>query len=409
MHARQRFHFFGLALSAALLFGGSAAKADVIAYDNAAVPSTQNYTGSLGLDFNVNAPITITQLGVFDSGSTANLVGSNGSSGVYVAIYNRATGKAVSAGYTLTPSSAVTQVNGDAFIHISPVALPAGFQGSVVTINAKNTNTFGSPNTASTLNDGGGLISFVGSGRYGGNGYPTNLDSGPANRYSAGTFEFVSSALPPTLTTFSSRSAFNAATLGQTVTTFDGLANGSQTFIPSGSYSANGVTFSGALDTGSALFNNLFFADGVFAGHGPGSSNNDVLFLPGNSLPNFVGVTTITLPPGTTAAGFDYAGSFRAVPLQVFFPSGAEVNLTAPEADPNNGPATYGFFGFTSSTPISQLTIVTAGNNDNSMIDNFTTAQVIPPTFPEPSSLALCGLAGLGLVGWRRWRKRAAS
>jgi PEP-CTERM motif len=32
-----------------------------------------------------------------------------------------------------------------------------------------------------------------------------------------------------------------------------------------------------------------------------------------------------------------------------------------------------------------------------------------PPTVPEPSSLALLSLGGLGLAGWRRWKKRATA
>jgi len=38
------------------------------------------------------------------------------------------------------------------------------------------------------------MIAFVGSGRFSGSGvgiqYPNNIDSGPANRYAAGTFAF---------------------------------------------------------------------------------------------------------------------------------------------------------------------------------------------------------------------------
>ena len=47
----------------------------VIAYDNSAQtgnqPTSQPFTGALGMDFNVNAPIIITALGVFDSGGGA--------------------------------------------------------------------------------------------------------------------------------------------------------------------------------------------------------------------------------------------------------------------------------------------------------------------------------------------------
>jgi PEP-CTERM motif len=32
-----------------------------------------------------------------------------------------------------------------------------------------------------------------------------------------------------------------------------------------------------------------------------------------------------------------------------------------------------------------------------------------PPTVPEPSSLALLSLGGLGLAGWRRWKKKATA
>jgi hypothetical protein len=45
-----------------------------------------------------------------------------------------------------------------------------------------------------TTDDGGGLISFVGGGRFGDanrpNDYPNNVDGGPVNRYAAGTFVF---------------------------------------------------------------------------------------------------------------------------------------------------------------------------------------------------------------------------
>ena len=52
--------------------------------------------------------------------------------------------------------------------------------------------------TPPTIDTGGGLISFVGSARFLGGGfqYPTILDSGPANRYDAGTFIFERASVP---------------------------------------------------------------------------------------------------------------------------------------------------------------------------------------------------------------------
>lgn len=181
------------ALSAAALH------ADSIAYDNQAAGQTnQNYGNSLGLDFNVNTPITVTELGAYDSGLTAQLAGVHGSSGVTVAVYDRRTGTQVGPSVTFTPSNVGTQINADAFLPIAPLSLPAGFQGSIVAFNDPNYNSEGVINSTSIQNDGGGDISFVGGGRYGGaSGFPGTVDGGPTNRYDAGTFIFQSAVPEP--------------------------------------------------------------------------------------------------------------------------------------------------------------------------------------------------------------------
>ncbi len=172
------------------LVGRTADAAVMIAYDNGAVAPNQAFNGALGLDFDVNSAIQITSLGVFNSGVLANLDGVTGA-GVQVGIYDRATGTLVGSLLSLNSSSAVTQVNGNAFQAITPIILAAGFQGSVVAFNVLNYNSFGAPNPTSTENSNGGLISFVGGGRYGfGNVFPTIIDGGPNNRYDAGTFQF---------------------------------------------------------------------------------------------------------------------------------------------------------------------------------------------------------------------------
>jgi hypothetical protein len=64
--------------------------------------------------------------------------------------------------------------------------------GNLGTGNARTWSTDG----------GGGLLAFVGGGRFGAvapGGFPTTLDGGPADRYAAGTFEFRASPVLPTI------------------------------------------------------------------------------------------------------------------------------------------------------------------------------------------------------------------
>ena len=186
-----------LGLAALLVLAmGSAGRVEaglIIAYDNAIVGENQNYVaGSIGMDFDVNTSIQVEQLGAFDSGSLLNL---DRNGGVTVGIFDRTTGLLVGPMVTLTSTTlGITQVNGSAFLSITPFTLAAGFQGSIVSFKDPNYNTQGGTNTTSTLNSGGGAISFVGSSRYDTSGtfdFPTQfIDGGPVNRYDAGTFAF---------------------------------------------------------------------------------------------------------------------------------------------------------------------------------------------------------------------------
>ena len=158
---------------------------------------------SFGMDFNVNMPVQVTQLGAFDSGQDGLIAP------ILVAIYNRNTSSLASPVITFAtgsgPSSG-TLNGGSRFLDISPIALPAGFTGSIIVFGYGNGssaesdgNSFGAATGGSTYpwttNDGGGALSFVGSGRYsnGGSGitFPTNIDTGPVNRYAAGTFTYT--------------------------------------------------------------------------------------------------------------------------------------------------------------------------------------------------------------------------
>jgi hypothetical protein len=170
----------------------------IIAY---AVPagagSNQFIPNPLGMDFNVNLPVLVLSLGVFDSGQ-------NGLTFDHVVrIYDRNTQLTVALA-TIPAGSSATLIGGSRFVPLlSPLVLPAGFQGSIV---AEIDPTDGNGNTnggagVSTLNDGGGFLTFVGGGRVSDNGpgvFPARLDGGPVNRYLAGTFEFVPIPEPAT-------------------------------------------------------------------------------------------------------------------------------------------------------------------------------------------------------------------
>jgi hypothetical protein len=191
---------FAAGLLAASVFFVLPAQADIIAYD---VPtgtfSNQAITNPLGMDFNVNSTIQITALGVFDSGQNGLALATP------VYIYDRNTQLSVIS-EVIPAGTATTLINGSRFVNLpTPFVLNAGFQGSIVedpNTTDGNYNSLGSA-SASTLNTGGGLISFVGFGRVGDSGpgtYPARLDGGPDNRYYAATFEYTSGAADPSAT-----------------------------------------------------------------------------------------------------------------------------------------------------------------------------------------------------------------
>lgn len=193
MNARR---LWVLVFAATLALGAlsAVAAAGTIAYQvPAGTVGNQTYGGPLGMDFNVNGPVIVTHLGVFDSDS-------NGLSRPLSAyLWNRTSTATplVTAGFTGAVPG--TLVGGSRFKPLAtPILLSAGFQG---TVSADGYGA-GEPNGNSgspvwTTDTGGGLLSFVGTSRYGTTPgtYPGTADGGPANRYAAGTFAFVTPAM----------------------------------------------------------------------------------------------------------------------------------------------------------------------------------------------------------------------
>jgi len=168
-----------------------------IAYNVVPQTGNQAWGGSLGMDFNVNSPLTISQLGVFDSDGD----GIKGTT-LYVTIFDRTTQSVVPGMPTLTFSlgNDGTLIDGSRFKAAGNVPLGVG-KYTIVSWGYNGTDPDGNENnssiTMSTLNPGGGAISFVVNSPwdYGAGVFPT-IAFPSKNEFLAGTFEAV--PLPPT-------------------------------------------------------------------------------------------------------------------------------------------------------------------------------------------------------------------
>lgn len=175
-----------------IFVAGAAAPGPVIAcLVPAGTIGQQNYNGSLGHDFEVLAPVVVTRLGVFDSGS-------NGLSATLTAqLWRSLPAPRLLGTLTFTAGSPGVLAEGTSsrFKDLAtPLMLEPGTYTTVAhgySATEPNGNAGGSA-PAWITSTGGGLIRFIGAGRYGTAGqYPATVDAGPADRYAAPTFEFV--------------------------------------------------------------------------------------------------------------------------------------------------------------------------------------------------------------------------
>jgi hypothetical protein len=165
---------------------------DGIAYlvPEGTVGNQGGHTGALGLDFDVESAIRVTQLGVFDSSSDGLL------RTIRARLYDRET-QEIEAELLFTPADPGALVDGSRFKPLStPLSLAPGFRGSIVAagygVLEPDGNQFAGTDLDITTDDGGCALRFVGGGRFGtlADPFPPLIDSGPVNRYAAGTFAF---------------------------------------------------------------------------------------------------------------------------------------------------------------------------------------------------------------------------
>lgn len=205
---------------------------------------------------------------------------------------------------------------------------------------------------------------------------------------------------------FSNRAAFMTAA-PQATTTFGferGLPSGTGTGFIGPFTEAGFVTF---LTQANYVHE---IADGLNLGQG----GNDVyLTLAANKgLP----ITDVTFGAGVTAFGFDFKNTSNGPSSAGLVPQSFTFNLFAGSTSLGSftsstlvGGTAFQFLGFTSSTPITEMTIVAtvpgASPNLDIVLDNFAVATPVP----EPASMALFAIGLVGVAVVRRQRPRGMS
>jgi hypothetical protein len=163
-----------------------------ISYIGLPASGSQSWVGNLGMEFTVNSPIVIVDMGVFNNNGGPTLA-----SPLSVEIFNVGTGNPVAG--TLVNFSArrdYAQLDAtDLFAPITPVTLNPGITYEVVAVGFNGAQMNGNQGTGGIgAQEGGGpYINYIGSSYYDYNtslDLPNIVDGGPANRYEAGTFAF---------------------------------------------------------------------------------------------------------------------------------------------------------------------------------------------------------------------------
>jgi hypothetical protein len=220
----------------------------------------------------------------------------------------------------------------------------------------------------------------------------------------------ISGSASALTTVYTSRAAFNAATLNQQIINFNSLTapnTATQYNSPVNTLTTGGVTFSENGPSGSLYVIDTGYPSGpggpyFFNGGGGPYLNNNTYYTGSNQL------TTLTaqLPSNISAVGSDFGLQSAGAPTTKI-----TIGLSTGEQfvfDPLPVSPTFNFLGFVSDQTLTSLTFqatssVPAQNSTGSpSLDNFTIGQAAP----EPSAVFLAiGAFGIVSSAWRRRRQ----
>jgi len=191
-------------------------------------------------------------------------------------------------------------------------------------------------------------------------------------------------------TIFTLVSAFDAASSGLTTITFDGIAPAGG-FVDEGtSFSIGGASFS---STNYINLNGAAYYPDTYPGSGLPTYNSG-----GYLLPTIDATTELTISfAPSTAVSIDTGGLFGPASVPITLSDGFTTTLTAP--DSITGTGALDFIGFTSSTPITSITIDWPGYPNFGALDNVSYGTAVTP---EPSTFVFLGTGLLGLAGVAR-------